>query len=243
MERLINKIYVISGASSGIGKNCVDLLLDKGMIVVGLDIHESPTQNNNYVHFIVDIADENSLLPVIREIEKRYSKIDGLVNCAGTFASAKPFYEITSEEWGKVVSTNLTGTFLLSKYISLIMIKNTSGKIVNISCIRSKIVRPNMADYAASKGGIITLTSAMALDLSNYNIQVNSIAPGFTYTGMTSTSFDNPKIRQTSESLIPNGRLAMPEDISKVVMFLLSDSSDYINGETIFVDGGYSISK
>ena len=83
----------------------------------------------------------------------------------------------------------------------------------------------------------------MALDLAKYNIQVNAIAPGFTYTGMTSKSLDNSEIRKTSENLIPNGRIAMPEDISKVIMFLLSDSSDYINGETIFVDGGYSILK
>jgi NAD(P)-dependent dehydrogenase (short-subunit alcohol dehydrogenase family) len=243
VERLENKVYVISGASSGIGKSCVDMLLNQGMTVVGFDICDSSTRNDRYVHFIVDVADENSVLPAINEIENRYSKIDGLVNCAGTFASAKPFYEITVEEWNKVVSVNLTGTFLLSKYISLIMIKNMMGKIVNISCIRSKVFRPNMADYAASKGGIVSLTSAMALDLSKYNIHVNSIAPGFTYTGMTSKSFDNQEIRQASEQLIPNGRLAMPDDISKVVLFLLSDSSDYINGETIFVDGGYSISK
>jgi len=118
-----------------------------------------------------------------------------------------------------------------------------NGKIVNISCIRSKIFRPNMADYAASKGGIISLTSAMALDLAKFNIQVNAIAPGFTYTGMTSKSFDNPEARKMSENLIPGGKIAMPEDISKVVIFLLSDLSDYINGETIFVDGGYGILK
>ena len=238
-----NKIYLISGASSGIGKSCVDLLLEKEAVVIGLDIHESGTQNNNYKHFIADITDENLLSSIINDLEKQYGKIDGLVNCAGIFASSKPFYEITFDEWDKVISTNLTGTFLLSKYVSRIMIKNMSGKIVNISCIRSKIFRPNMADYAASKGGIISLTSAMALDLAKYNIQVNSIAPGFTYTGMTSNDFDNTEIRKTSENLIPNGKIAVPENISKIVLFLLSDSSDYINGETIFVDGGYSISK
>ena len=238
-----NKLYVISGASSGIGKSCVKLLLEKGAMIVGLDKNETEIKDNNYKHFIVDITCETDLSSVIKATEKQYNKIDGLVNSAGTFSNAKPFYEITSDEWNKVISTNLTGTFLLSKYVSQIMIKNMSGKIVNISCIRSKIFKPNMADYAASKGGIVSLTSTMALDLAKYNIQVNSIAPGFTYTGMTSKSFDNPEIRRTSETLIPNGRIAMPEDISKVVMFLLSNSSDYINGETIFVDGGYSILK
>ena len=123
------------------------------------------------------------------------------------------------------------------------MIKNNNGKIVNISCIRSKIFRPNMAEYAASKSGVVALTSTMALDLSKFNIRVNSIAPGFTYTGMTSKSFDNPETKKNSESIIPNGKIATPEDIGKVVLFLLSDLSDYINGETIFVDGGFSILK
>ena len=238
-----NKVFVISGASSGIGKSSVELLLEKDAIIIGLDIQNSEIKNNNYEHFIVNVADENGLKPIIDKTEKRYDKIYGLINCAGTFASSKPFYEITFDEWNKVISTNLTGTFLLSKYISQIMIKNMGGKIVNISCIRSKIFKPNMADYAASKGGIVSLTSAMALDLAKFNIQVNSVAPGFTYTGMTSKSFDNPEIRKMSENLIPSGRIAMPEDISKVVLFLLSDLSDYINGETIFVDGGYRILK
>ena len=238
-----NKIYVVSGASSGIGRSCVDLLLEKGATIIGLDLHESEIKDNNYKHFIADIANENNIISAIKKIEKQCTKIDGLINCAGIFANSKPFYDLTFDEWNKVISTNLTGTFLLSKYISQIMIKNMNGKIVNISCIRSKIFRPNMADYAASKGGIISLTSAMALDLAKFNIQVNAIAPGFTYTGMTSKSFDNPEARKMSENLIPGGKIAMPEDISKVVIFLLSDLSDYINGETIFVDGGYGILK
>lgn len=238
-----NKKYVISGSSSGIGKSCVELLLEKNATIVGIDIQESKIKNKNYTHYIVDISNEIRLISIVNEIEKQFDKIDGLINCAGTFACLKPFYEITADEWNKVISINLTGTFLLSKYISQLMMKNMCGKIVNISCIRSKIFRPKMADYAASKGGIISLTSAMALDLSKFNIQVNSVAPGFTYTEMTSDSFDNTEIRKTSENLIPNGKIAMPEDIGKVVLFLLSDSSDYINGETIFVDGGYGIFK
>ena len=100
-----------------------------------------------------------------------------------------------------------------------------------------------MADYAASKAGIVALTSTMALDLSAYNIQVNAVAPGFTYTGMTEKAFSNKDVKEQSEKLIPSGRIAYPDDIANVVLFLLSDLSAYINGETIFVDGGYSIFK
>ena len=165
-----NNVYVVSGASSGIGKSCVNLLLEENATIIGIDKNESEIENNNYKHFISDITDENKLISISNELEKLYTKIDGFINCAGIFASSKPFYEITFDEWNNVISTNLTGTFLLSKYISKIMMKNMAGKIVNISCIRSKIFRPNMADYAASKGGIISLTSAMALDLSKFNV-------------------------------------------------------------------------
>ena len=100
-----------------------------------------------------------------------------------------------------------------------------------------------MTDYAASKGGVVALTSAMALDLAPHNIHVNAVAPGFTYTGMTKASFDNEEVRKQSEALIPEGRLGMPEDVSKVVLFLLSDMADYINGTNIYADGGYHIQK
>ncbi len=123
------------------------------------------------------------------------------------------------------------------------MIPQKKGKIVNISCIRSGVFRNNMTDYAASKGGVVALTSAMALDLAPYNIQVNSVAPGFIYTGMTKKSFDNENIRTQSEALIPEGRLGMPEDISNVVLFLLSDLSEYMTGTNVYADGGYHIQK
>ncbi len=240
---LKNRIFIVSGTNSGIGKACAEVLLDSEAMVVGMDLKEASITHERYNHYLLDITNEEQVITVINEIDDKFGRVDGLVNCAGTFARSKPFYELGLNEWNKVIETNLTGVFILSKYAAQKMIKNTRGKIVNISCIRSKIFRPNMADYAASKGGVVALTSAMALDLSPFNIQVNSIAPGFTYTGMTAKSFDNPKIREFSESIIPAGRIAKPEDIANVALFLLSDLSDYINGETIFVDGGFHISK
>lgn len=142
-----------------------------------------------------------------------------------------------------MIDTNLTGIFILSKHIAKVMMKHNKGKIVNISRIRSKIFRPKWRNMSRSKVAVVALTSAMALDLAPYNIQVNSVAPGFTYTAMTAKSFDDPKIREFSESIIPAGRIAKAEDIANVVIFLLSEMSDYINGETIFVDGAYRISK
>ena len=238
-----DKVYIVTGASSGMGKSCSDLLLENDAVVVGIDRNDSTIEHDRYSHCKSDVLDEEQILKCISEVDSQYGHIDGLVNAAGIFGNNKPFYELTSEEWNKVISVNTTGTFIVSKAAAPVMIREKHGKIVNISCIRSTIFKNNMADYAASKGAVASMTSAMALDLAPYNIQVNSVAPGFIYTGMTAASFDIPDVRAKSEALIPNGRLGMPKDIASVVMFLLSDMSDYVTGTMLFADGGYHIQK
>ena len=238
-----DKVYIVTGASSGMGKSCSELLLENDAVVVGIDRNDSAIEHDRYSHCKADVLDEEQIQKCISEVDSKYGHIDGLVNAAGIFGNNKPFYELTSEEWNKVISVNTTGTFIVSKAAAPVMIREKHGKIVNISCIRSTIFKNNMADYAASKGAVASMTSAMALDLAPYNIQVNSVAPGFIYTGMTAASFDIPDVRAMSEALIPNGRLGMPKDIASVVMFLLSDMSDYVTGTMLFADGGYHIQK
>ena len=238
-----DKVYIVTGASSGMGKSCSELLLENDAVVVGIDRNDSTIEHDRYSHCKSDVLVEEQIQKSISEVDSQYGHIDGLVNAAGIFGNNKPFYELTSEEWNKVISVNTTGTFIVSKVAAPVMIREKHGKIVNISCIRSTIFKNNMADYAASKGAVASMTSAMALDLAPYNIQVNSVAPGFIYTGMTAASFDIPDVRAKSEALIPNGRLGMPKDIASVVMFLLSDMSDYVTGTMLFADGGYHIQK
>ena len=238
-----DKVYIVTGASSGMGKSCSDLLLENDAVVIGIDRNDSTIEHDRYSHCKADVLAEEQIQKCISEVDSKYGHIDGLVNAAGIFGNNKPFYELTSEEWNKVISVNTTGTFIVSKAAAPVMIREKHGKIVNISCIRSTIFKNNMADYAASKGAVASMTSAMALDLAPYNIQVNSVAPGFIYTGMTAASFDIPDVRAKSEALIPNGRLGMPKDIASVVMFLLSDMSDYVTGTMLFADGGYHIQK
>ena len=238
-----DKVYIVTGASSGMGKSCSDLLLENDAVVIGIDRNDSTIEHDRYSHCKADVLDEEQIQKCISEVDSKYGHIDGLVNAAGIFGNNKPFYELTSEEWNKVMSVNTTGTFIVSKAAAPVMIREKHGKIVNISCIRSTIFKNNMADYAASKGAVASMTSAMALDLAPYNIQVNSVAPGFIYTGMTAASFDMPDVRAKSEALIPNGRLGMPKDIASVVLFLLSDMSDYVTGTMLFADGGYHIQK
>ncbi|MBR2523916.1 MAG: SDR family oxidoreductase [Clostridiales bacterium] len=233
------KTFVVTGSSSGIGKSCAESLLKSGAKVIGIDVSGSAIDDPSYTHHTASVTDEEEITKITDSIPQ----IDGLVNAAGIWGSGKPFYELEASEWERPISVNLTGTFTVSKAVSRRMIPSKKGKIVNISCIRSSIFRNNMAGYAASKGGIVSLTSAMALDLAPHGIQVNSVAPGFTYTGMTKASFDNPEVRKQSENLIPAGRLGMPEDIAGVVMFLLSDLSDYMTGTNVYADGGYHIQK
>ena len=153
------------------------------------------------------------------------------------------YYEMDTDSFRRIIDVNTTGAFIVSKCVSKFMIEKKQGKIVNISCIRASIFRNNMADYAASKGAVVSMTSAMALDLAPFNIQVNSVAPGFTYTGMTAASFDKPEVREASEKIIPQGRLGTAEDVAGVVIPLLSEMSDYMTGTNVFVDGGYHIQK
>ena len=237
------KIAIVTGSSSGIGKSCCIDLLKTGCTIIGIDVNQKSIDNQNYIHLIMNITDEETVKEEIKKIYEKFGKIDYLVNAAGTFSNGKPFYEIDLEKWNKVLSINLTGTFIISKHVSQCMIKQNYGKIVNIACIRSTIFKQNMSDYASSKAAVVALTSTMALDLVPYNIQVNAVAPGFTYTGMTARAFDQADIKKASEALIPCGKIAQADDISPVVLFLLSGGSNYITGTTIFADGGYSIQK
>lgn len=238
-----DKVFIVTGASSGMGKSCCELLLGKEAVVIGLDINDSTIEHDLYTHYKSDVLDEDQIQKSISEVDSKYGHIDGLVNAAGIFGHNKPFYELSSEEWNKVISVNSTGTFIVSKAVAPKMMRAKQGKIVNLSCIRSTIYKNNMAEYAASKGAVASMTSAMAVDLAPYNVQVNSVAPGFIYTGMTAASFDIPDVRAKSEALIPAGRLGMPKDIASVVLFLLSDMSDYVTGTMLFADGGYHIQK
>ena len=237
------KVYVVTGSSSGMGKSSCIKLLEANAYVVGIDLNECTIDNERYTHFMANVLDEKKIEQCVTEVIGRFGHIDGLVNAAGIFGNNKPFYELTTEDWNRVLSINTTGTFIVSKAVTKEMIAQRKGKIVNISCIRSIIFKQNMVEYAASKGAVTSMTSAMALDLAPYNIQVNAVAPGFIYTGMTRKSFDIPEVRAQSEALIPNGRLGTPEDISSVVLFLLSDMSDYVTGSILYADGGYHLQK
>jgi NAD(P)-dependent dehydrogenase (short-subunit alcohol dehydrogenase family) len=238
-----DKIVIVTGSASGIGESCVTKLLSLNATVAGFDRQPSKIVAQKFIPYSVDVTDVDAVRAVVDKVEKDSGKIDGLINCAGVTSYAKPFYEMSVEEFETVISINLTGTFICSKYVSRKMMEKKNGKIVNISCVRSRIFGSNSADYSASKGGVVALTSAMAVDLAPLNIQVNSVAPGATLTAMTRDRLSSSTVIAMYEKSIPLGRIAKASDIAEVVLFLLSESANYVTGETIFVDGGYSISK
>ncbi len=237
------KAIIVTGASSGIGRAVAERLLAEGSRVAGIDRASAALDRPGYLHLEADVRDESAVERVVEKAVTALGAVDGLVHAAGTFSSGKPFFELTLAEWQRVVATNLDGTFLVGRAVARHMVPRRRGKLVNVACIRSVIFRPGMAEYAASKAGVAALTSAMALDLAPHGIQVNAVAPGFTWTGMTDRSFSDPVIRSASEKLIPAGRIARPEDMVGPITFLLSSEADYVTGEVLFVDGGFSRSK
>ena len=154
----------------------------------------------------------------------------------------KPFLELTEEDWDKVLSVNLKGYFLCSQVCAKEMVKQKSGAIVNIASIGmggAGVGFPTIAHYCASKGGIVAMTEALALELAPYNIRVNAIAPGAIDTPMSSSTKDDPKALEGTLARIPMRRMGKPEEISNAVLFLASDQSSYMTGSVVVVDGGW----
>ena len=239
--RLKNKISVITGAASGIGKAIANTFSKEGSIVVALDININELiktidtiRNRGFDAYAIkcDISSLDEIDKTIKEIKNNFEKIDILVNNAGIF-SKTPILEMTESEWDMVMNVNLKGPFFLSKEILRSMIEKRSGRIINIASLAAKRGGTTSGvPYGVSKAGLISVTKYLARFSAAYGINVNAIVPGFVDTGM------NPKIKDMIE-YIPIRRLAEPEEIANVALFLASDDSSYITGEMIDVDGGF----
>ncbi len=184
-----------------------------------------------------DVSSSEAVNELFDTAMKKFRKVDILVNNAG-IVHMDPIPKITEQEWDKTLAVNLKGTFLCSQAAARVM-KN-GGKMINISSIAGKVGFPQLAHYCASKGGIIELTKEMALELAP-NINVNAIGPGVIETDMTKDLLADKKSRAGFLASIPLGRVGKPEDIASAVVFLASSDSDYMTGQTIFIDGGWTI--
>tara|TARA_Y100000992_G_scaffold208789_1_gene143118 strand:+ start:748 stop:1485 length:738 start_codon:yes stop_codon:yes gene_type:complete len=241
MIDLKNKNIFVTGATGGIGGSIIEMLNIAGANLIAsgsnqkkLEMIKSKYKNVKIIKF--DISNHNEIGKLVDEVCNLFDgKIDGLVNNAGINRD-NIFLRMSLEEWQKVLDINLTSNFLISKFFIKKMIKNKSGKIVNITSIVGHTGNMGQANYAASKSGIIGMSKSLALEYAKKNILINCISPGFIDTAMTDKIDDKFKAQLIDK--IPINRLGKPLDVANAVSFLMSDLSDYITGETIHVNGG-----
>jgi NAD(P)-dependent dehydrogenase (short-subunit alcohol dehydrogenase family) len=169
-----------------------------------------------------------------------FGKIDILVNNAGVREEpATPIHEMSEEQWDTILNINLKGVFLGIKYAVPHMISQQRGKIISIASIFGQVAFPNYPAYCAAKGGVINLTRELAMELAPHKININAIGPGVIETALSKTTLEDPAVMAMIMPSIPFGRVGKPEDIAALAVFLASDESDFINGQTIFSDGGW----
>ena len=237
---LKNKQILITGATGGIGNSLVKKFYDLGSTILATGTNEEKLNNlkKDYPKIIVERFKLDEHDKIENFIEIIYEKLDGLdilVNNAGITLDNLSI-RLTQENWKKVLDINLTSTFLMCKYSIKKMLKKKYGKIINITSIVGHTGNLGQANYAASKAGIIAFSKSLAIEYAKKKIFVNCVSPGFIKTDMTDEI--NEEIKKTLISKIPSGELGSGEDVSNCVAFLASDMADYINGETIHVNGG-----
>ncbi len=234
---LKNKVALVTGASNGIGKSIVDVFLKNGAKLIGLDIIEVSSWNENLTMLKANISSTADCERVYREIQKITDHIDILVNCAGITRDAMT-RKMTEDQFDQVIAVNLKGVWNLTRLIGPAMQAQKSGSIINISSVVGVYGNIGQANYAATKAGVIGMTKSWAKEfaLKGGNVRVNAVAPGYTMTNMMKTMPEDllEKFRDTTML----GRFAEPIEIANSVLFLASDLASYVTGEVLNVNGG-----
>ena len=245
LDRLTGKVAVVTGASRGIGRAIALRLAQEGAAVV-INYNGSKERAQEVKTEIesaggtaqimqCDVADAASCDEMFQTIIKEFGRIDILVNNAGITRDGL-LMKMAEEDFDAVIDTNLKGTFHCIRAVSRQMLRQKSGRIINLSSVSGVLGNAGQANYSASKAGIIGLTKSAARELASRNINVNAIAPGFVDTDMTITLSD--KVKEGAKGQIPLGRFGKPEEIAELALFLSSEKSDYITGQVINIDGG-----
>ena len=241
MRNLENKNIIVTGASGGIGNAIIKKLYEAGanILASGTRIEKLEKLKKNFENIKVlkfDISQSDKIEEFIENATSELGgSLDGIVNNAG-ITQDNLAIRMSLDEWQKVININLTSTFLMSKFAIKKMLKNKSGKIVNITSVVGHTGNLGQANYTASKAGIVAMSKSLAIEYAKKNINVNCISPGFIKTAMTDKIDD--KFKEVIVSKIPSARLGEPDDIANAVLFLSSEQSNYINGETLHVNGG-----
>jgi len=247
---LKGKVAIITGARRGMGKSHAKTFAKSGAKVVVADISleecqqvadEIKKEGGEAIAVKCDVTKKEDIDNMVKAAVGKWGKVDILVNNAG-ICQFKPFLELTEEEWDRTININLRGYFLCAQACAKEMAKKKSGVIVNIASVAMGQVgvgMPALAHYCASKGGIVAMTEALALELASFNIRVNAISPGAIDTPMTEALKADPKMMEAILARIPLRRMGKPEEVSNLVLFLASDESSYVTGSTVVIDGGW----
>jgi 3-oxoacyl-[acyl-carrier protein] reductase len=240
MKDLENKNIIVTGASGGIGNSIVEKLNECGVNVLASGtrlekLEELKNKFNKIKILKFDISQSDKIEEFIDNAANELGGLDCIVNNAG-ITQDNLAIRMSIDEWKKVIDINLTSTFLMSKFAIKKMLKNKKGKIINITSVVGHTGNLGQANYTASKAGLVAMSKSLAIEYAKKNINVNCISPGFIKTAMTDKI--DEKFKEVIVSKIPSARLGEPEDIANAVLFLASDNSNYINGETLHVNGG-----
>ena len=241
MSDLKDKKIIVTGASGGIGNSIIKNLYENGakILASGTRIEKLDNLKSNFSNIKIlkfDISQSEKIEEFIENASNELGgNLDCLINNAG-ITQDNLAIRMSLDEWKKVIDINLTSTFLLSKFAIKKMLKNKSGKIINITSVVGHTGNLGQANYTASKAGIIAMSKSLAIEYAKKNINVNCISPGFIKTAMTEKI--DEKFKDIIVSKIPSGRLGEPDDVANAVLFLASNQSNYINGETLHVNGG-----
>ena len=258
LQLLKNQKALVTGANSGIGEACALALGAAGADVVinyvscpeeAERVVKSIRQNGaRAIAFQADVSQEDQVQAMFAEMLKEFGTIDILVNNAGLQRDSR-FQDMTLQQWNTVIAINLTGQFLCAREAVreflrrgvVPEISTAAGKIICMSSVHEVIPWGGHVNYAASKGGVMQLMKSMAQELAPKKIRVNSIAPGAVKTPINRVAWETPEAEAALLKLIPEGRVGVPEDIARAAVWLASDTSDYVTGTTLFVDGGMTL--
>jgi len=244
--KLENKVAMVTGGGSGIGEATAKLFAKEGASVAVVDLvsdnasrvaKEIEDAGGKAKAFTADVTNREQIGSIVGEITSQFGGLDILVNNAGINKDAM-FMKMREDQWDAVINVNLKGTFLCAQAAAKPMVEKGGGRIINTASI-GMLGNPGQANYSASKAGVSAMTKTLALELARNKINVNCVAPGATKTPMTEGI--PPEIAEKFVKMIPQRRFADPEEIARVHLFLASDDSSFITGQTIFVDGGMSV--